>query len=750
MNFKRALTLAVVLSAICSVANAQGSPPLYQLVNPMIGIGNDKQGDTIPGPALPNGSIHPSPDTLMGSNAGYDPAAQISGFAQLHTQGSGGVTTYGTFLVSPQTGSPEFNEPNHLSPKFAEQAAADMYSVVLRRYNIKVDVTPAHYAAIYRLTYPDTDRAQLVFDITRKILGVTASDSAEVKLYPHEGKIIGRVRTKGYWTPTLIDIWFCAKLSQEPAAWGVFDNGVTRPGETSGKSGINQRLGAWWTFDAKASEPVFLKIAVSFTSSQQAQTLLDQDIPGWNFEGVRKVAQEDWDKELGRIEVSGVPQADLTRFYTALYHTSIQPRDRSLDQGEGEVGTDHWDDYYTLWDTYRTEFPLMSLIKPGEYAGNINSIIQTFNKFGEADTAFIGGRNYHVGQGGDEVDNIIGEALLRGVDGIDWNDAYRVTHFDAFELRRPRYLINGYSAVGDHSPEPDTPRARSGSSTVAFALNDYYAAKVAAKAGHADEASLLYLRSRNWRNVWNPSAGSDGYAGFIMPRYADGTFENIDPKLGWDGNKYNNVGFYEGTAWIYSYGMLHDVPCMVQAMGGRAHFIERLQHALSTGLIDITNEPSFSTPWLFTDVGRPDLTGYWANEVYKRFTATAYPGDEDNGAMSSHYVFNSLGLFPKLGSDLYYLHGPHQPLSIIHLESGKTFEIVAHGAARGHIYIQKAFLNGSPLKAPYIRQSDIASGGKLEFFMGRSPSRWARGASQDLTETCCVPGDAQPSASDCR
>lgn len=725
---KYALGVFAALVAVAAFpAFAETARPLYTYVDPMIGVGNDNQGDTVPGTALPHGSIHPSPQTLTGSNAGYDPKAEISGFAQMHTQGSGGVTTYGTFLVSPQVGAPQFDEAAHLSPKADEQAGADRYAVTLSRYNVRAEVTPAHYAAMYRFTYPATDQANIVFDITRKILGVTASDNAEVTLYPEQGRVVGRVKAKGYWNPAKVDIWFVAQLDAKPSAWGVFRNGEILKGATSGKSGADERLGAWLSFPASAQKPVLMKVAVSFAGPERAQQLLDRDLPGWDFEAVSTKARDAWNAELGRIEISGVPDADKRRFYTALYHTAIQPRDRSLDQVDSELQAPYWDDYYTLWDTYRTGFPLMSLIKPREYAANVASIIHTFDRFGAADTAIIAGRNYHVGQGGDEVDNVIGEGLLRGVEGIDWPAAWKVVHFNAFERRRPRYLVDGYFAVGDRSPETNNQRAKSGSSTVGFALNDYFAAKVAEKAGDADKAKLLLERSGNWRKVWNSDATSDGFSGFIIPKYADGRFQDLDPKLGWDGVNYNNVGFYEGTAWVYSYDMLHDIPGMIEAMGGPDRFRVRLEHALSKGLIDMTNEPSFSTPWLFHNIGRPDLSAYWADRIYHDFTADAYPGDEDNGAMSSHYVFNRIGLFPKLGSDLYYLHGPRQPNTVIRLENGKVFEINAKGAGPEAIYIQSARLNGVPLKSAFLHQSQITAGGKLDLVMGKKPGKWGQG-----------------------
>lgn len=721
---------ALLLAAVAILLPAAGPPPLHGYVDPMIGVGNDNQGDTIPGPALPAGSIHPSPETLTGSNAGYDPAAPVSGFAQLHTQGSGGVTTYGTFLVSPQTGALALAERDHLSAKADEKAGADGYSVTLTRYRTGVEIAPAHHAALYRFTFPQDETPILLLDVTRKIRGELGSAGADVTLDPASGRIVGRVRTKDYWSPALVDIWFCAEVDRAPSGWGVATEGQRSDGARTGHVEADRQLAAWWSFD-RGGAPVTMKIAVSFTSAERAKELLDRDLPGWDMGQVRSAAAKAWDKALGRLTIEGIGAADRRRFYTALYHTMIQPRDRTLDQPVADRATPLWDDHYTLWDTYRTAFPLMSLVRPKDLAGNIASMIRTWERFGGADTAFIAGRNYQVGQGGDEVDNVIGEALIRGVPGVDWAKAANVVRTNAFERRRPRYLVDGWFAVGDKSPEFDHDRARSGSSTLAFALNDFYAARLATQAGRSEEAATLAQRSNNWRKVWDEDASSDGFSGFILPRYADGRFQPLDPKLGWDGKTYNNVGFYEGSSWTYSFGILQDVPGMIAAMGGRARFVDRLDHALSAGLVDITNEPSFAAPWLFSDAGRPDLASRWANEVFQRFTASAYPGDEDAGAMSSHYVFNRIGLFPKLTTDLYYLHAPHQPETALVLEDGKTFRLVARNSAPGRIYIERATLNGRALDRPYLHQAEIMAGGTLDLLLSDCPTAWARSERPD-------------------
>ncbi len=718
----------IALASVAKAGVGKDHVSLSHYVDPMLGTGDDDQGDTIPGPTLPAGSIHPSPNTIASttSNAGYDRDAPLSGFAQLHTQGSGGTPSYGTFLVSPQTGTLEMLEADHLSPKRSEHAAADGYSVTLTRYGTDVEIAPAHHAALYRFTFPQSGDAHLLFDVTRKIMGELGSAGADVTLFPDEGKVVGRVRTKNYWSPAQVDIWFVAKVDAKPTAWGIERSNVRQSGATSGSAPADQPLRAWWTFGNADRKPIEMKIAVSFASAERAQELLDEDMPGWDMAAVRMAAAKAWNDALARITIDGVGRADRRRFYTSLYHSAIQPRDRTRDQVEAERSSPLYDDHYTLWDTYHTLYPLMSIVRPAEYAGVIGSFIRIWERYGAADTAFIAGRNFHVGQAGDEVDNVIGEGFLRRVPSVDWKKAADVVLFNAFERRRPRYLVDRFFAVDDRSPEGMPQRSRSGSATMGMALNDFYAARLAAGTGHPDAAAVLEKRSGSWRNVWDATVASDGYTGFIAPRFADGRFQPNDPKRGWNGKTHDNFGFYEGTGWIYSYAAVHDIPGMIAVMGGRESFTKRLQHAFDAKLIDFTNEPSFSTPWLFSEVGRPDLASYYADVVFKRFTADAYPGDEDNGAMSSHYVFNRIGLFPKLGSDLYYLHAPHQPRTRITLENGRSFSIVARRYGPETRYIRGARLNGRSLDAPFVSQAEITNGGTLELELGRKPNNWGR------------------------
>jgi putative alpha-1,2-mannosidase len=207
--------------------------------------------------------------------------------------------------------------------------------------------------------------------------------------------------------------------------------------------------------------------------------------------------------------------------------------------------------------------------------------------------------------------------------------------------------------------------------------------------GQGADAARYFARSRNWRNVWDASLVSDGFQGFARARSSQGSFSNTVATKGYA------TDFYEGTCWEYSFKVPHDLPALIEKMGGRATFIRRLQHALASNYIDFSNEPSFMTPWLFDQVGRPYLTCHWVDVLRRKYSDRDLPGDDDAGAMSSLYVFLTAGFFPIAGQDVYYLHGPRVPELVFHLPNGKTFTVLGRNAGAANSYIQSARLNGA-------------------------------------------------------
>jgi predicted alpha-1,2-mannosidase len=396
----------------------------------------------------------------------------------------------------------------------------------------------------------------------------------------------------------------------------------------------------------------------------------------------------------------------------------VQPRNRTGDNPNWRSEAPFWDDYYTLWDSWRTEFPLLAILRPDVVRDNINAFLDRQAHNGQVATAFTQGKEMKTGQGGDEADCVIADAYIKQVRGIDWEKAYAVLKDHAEHARTPDYREKGYVA-SDVKHDYDW-RLKSGSSTLAFAYADFCAAQVAKGLGHMDDFSRYSARANNWKNVWDDSPSDSGFSGFVRGRKQDGAFDDTPARGGY------NKDFYEGTCWVYSYFVPGDIAGMTGKMGGCDKFVERLQFALDNNLIDFTNEPSFDTLWWFSANGRPDLASLWIDKLRNLYTDAGYPGDEDNGAMSSLYIFVVSGFYPIAGQDLYYLHGPRFQKIAFHLASGKTFTIIGHDVGEKNIYIQSATLNGKPLDRPWIHHADIANGGTLEFEMTDHPTAWGQ------------------------
>ena len=709
-------------------------------VDPMIGAGtvvaDDHLGACMPGPCLPHASIYPSPETLEPLPSGYNSGQSIVGFAQLHTQGTGGNPTYGNFLVTPLR-TLALNETDRASPKADEVARAYGYSVRLTRDQITAEVVPAHHSALYRFTFPgDGSPAHLMIDVARKVGGALALDEGSVKVDPATGSVSGGGRYSRNWNPAPYRVYFAARVSTAPAAVGTWVDQDLRAGAT--EAAVRGRpLGAFLRFQPRPGQPVLLKIAVSFDSAAQAERWLEAEIPGWDFDGLRAAAAATWRRELGAITLAGAPADEQRKFYTALWHSFVQPRDRTGDVAGFAKDRPLWDDHYTLWDTWQTLFPLMAILRPDVVRDNVNAFIHRHrhNADGYVAPAFIQGREFRVGQGGDEVDNVIGDAFAKGITGIDWAEAYAVLKHHADTARTEHYRTHGWMASDE--AHRYSYRMRSGSATLAFAHNDFMAAQVARGLGREADAQFYLQRSRNWRNVWDDSLQGDGFTGFVRARARDGTFSTTPATKGYA------TDFYEGTCWEYSYNVRHDLPALVEKMGGRTRFIARLNHAFRHGYIDFSNEPSFMTPWLFAQVGRPYLASHWADVLRREYDGDNLPGDDDSGAMSSLYVFLTMGFFPVAGQDRYLLHGARVPETALHLPGGRTFTILAQDAGPANPYVQAATLNGTPLDHPWISHADITAGGTLRFVMGPQPSAWGTDgdfdAAQAARETAPIP-----------
>ena len=722
-----------------------GSPPaddlsaksLTEYVNMTFGTGNDSLC-TI-GPTRPNASVCPGPDTYPASySTGYKPDSPIRGFSQIHV--NAGEPKYGNFLFSPQIGL-STSLDSHDSDKENEKATASEYSVTLTKYDIDVSFTPTEHSVIYKFSYPQSHEASLVIDMSHyhhlhsykpediKIT-IDTDDSGNTVVYGS-----GAYDSPKYY------LYFYAVISKSPTETGTFigeDRFVsvnTLEEKSIDDETVTTGLGAYLQFSTAAEEEILIKTSVSFHSVEKAKEWLDGEIPDWDYEAVKLETDKIWEDELGKIEIGGknLTHYQKTMFYTCLYNCHKMPRDRTGDIAKfGD--SDMIDDHIATWDTFRTLYPLYTITNPDFVAKTINSYIARLEVNGSVRDIFNGGNERKRNQGGDNVDNVIVDAYLKGIEGVDFEQAYRVIRDNAENWRDDQNswspqsgLPSTYRSLG-YIPSDGNKKIMSCSKTLEYAYNDYLAAQMAKGLGYTEDYEKYLARSGNWLNLWNEELSYQGFTGWIWPRAQDGSF--IEP------NEYiSNPGtfigswkpyFYEGTGYEYSFFVPHNIETLIEKMGGEELFINRLMHGIDNGLIPIGNQPGFLQAYLFNHTSQPWHTSDYVAKLLKKFSLKGTPGCEDSGALCSWYVFSTIGFFPNAGQDFYYLTSPIYEQTTFKLDNGNTFTVRAENLSDTNKYIQSVTLNGQPLKSTIIKHSDIISGGELVFTMGSTPVNYAQ------------------------
>lgn len=526
---------------------------------------------------------------------------------------------------------------------------------------------------------------------------------------------------------------------------GVYTPSGTKPGVSSlGPVDVTDRtggMGAYLTFDTTAGEEILLKMGFSFKSVQQAQKWLEEEIPAWDYDTVRAETERQWNQELNKIVIGGdISETDKQLFYTAVYHAHLMPRDRTGDF-EQYGSADMIDDHFALWDTWRTLYPLYTITNPDIVAKTVNSFIARARVNGSVRDSFVAGVDMIEQQGGDNVDNVIAEAYLKGIEGINWNAAYKVIRQNAEDYRldwqgwgKDEPGDSYYKRLGWIPGDVSDVGVSTCSYALEYAYNDYCAAQMAKGMGDTENYNKWLKRSENWMNIWNPDVTDNGYSGFIWPKAADGSWISDSGMRGpgyWQGSwsKY----FYESTSWAYSFFMPHAIPQLIEKMGGEETFCSRLMIGLERGWINFDNEPAFLAPYLFAYTGKPYLTTDSVTLLRSRFNLKGVPGNDDSGAMSSWYIFSSIGFFPNAGQNLYYFTSPRYPETTIRMDSGKTLRLIANNLSDENRYIQSITINGKPYKSTMFTHDVITAGGEIVFEMGSTPVDYAKETTANIT-----------------
>lgn len=706
-----------------------------EYADPLFGVGSA----TSAGPTFPAGSIHPSPETLENDCGGYLRKQPIVGFGQAYTSGAGGKKCYGNFLLAPTVEKIWLDREKRASfaKKGTEQARCYQYETELEN-GIACRVTPARNAAIYSFEYPKDKDAYLIIDAAHKLDIDASMKNGSVTVDPENKSVFGGGTFFGNWSDIDWNMYFALEFDTDFEEIGIFEGEDICPVQALSCKSIDseKRLGAYVKFTKGAA--VKVKISISFVSAEMAKKFLSEQIPDFDYENVKENAKNAWRKVLSAIDLRTDDPTLLRRFYTAMYHMNIQPRDRTNDHGK-------WDDFHTVWDTWKTAFPLYSLLYPKKLGSIIESMIDRAkeneskgNKIVIADE-YVSAQEFLAGQGGNDVENVLVDAYLKQVplERYSWEDVYSVLLRSAQQMRSPEYIEKGFATDNRQtvSGKPYTWRFRPASVTMGFAFNDKAVATMSRKMGRQKEFEKYEERSKNWLNVWNKNAESEGFYGFPQNLNVNGSFdEGVDPHGGY------GTHFYEMTGWDASYVNYNDVANLVEAMGGTENFTKRLlwacEHSVNyynddhgkEGYLNFTNEPSFQIPWLFCtdEIKRPDLAVKVIDGIISRFSLeNDYPGDEDNGGMSSYYVFLMCGFFPYATTENYYLHGTRVNEIIFRLGNGKDFRITGENVGEGNVYVQSATWQGKPLNVCKLTHSQIIEGGELHFVMGNKPSDWA-------------------------
>lgn len=716
-------TFAVALACLILATPAAKAADHAGDVDPL--IGSDWFGEVFVGATLPFGMVKVGPDLRdYGYRKGFQSTGDIRSFSHLHL--SGGSGKYENVRVMATTG--ELEPGAFHSPRANEVAAAGYYAVDLTRYGVKAEMTATRRMGMHRYTFAKDGDGHITLDLdllykdtgpeSQRFLG------GELRVVsPTEVTGVGHY-VGGWNEGGPYDVYVDMIVDTPASGTRTWHDTAVSNASTVSTTGA-MPLGVSFDYAVKGGQAIQAKVGISFVSEAQARRNAATEARGWDFDGVHQAAVAAWNKALGRIEIGGADATRRRMFYTALYHTMMMPSDHTGENPKWTSNEPYYDDFQAIWDTFRSQGPLLTLIAPDVQRDIARSLVDTFRHTGYMPDARVGNDNGRT-QGGSNADVLVADAYVKGLTGIDYATAFKAMMKDATVAptdarKEGRGGLETYNRLGYVAQ----PTERAGSRTVEYAYDDFAIAEVACGLGHADEAKRYREHAGNWANLWDATSTQEGVAGFLRPRNADGSWaaQYLVRRGTWPDF------YYEGDLWTYSLYAPQDVRRLIALSGGNEAFVKRLDTVFDNLHFDMTNEPGFLIPDLYLWAGRPDLTADRVTTfLHRAFGAdrSGIPGNDDSGAMSSWYAFQSMGLYPNAGQDVYLIGTPSFSESRIDLGGGKTFTVHAtnftpDGTNR---YVQSATLNGKPLDAAWFRHGQIDKGGILDLVMGPSPSRW--------------------------
>ena len=709
---------------------------LTSYVDPLIGSGG--HGHVFVGANVPFGELQVGPMNIYKGwdwCSGYHYSDSIIvGFSHTHLSGTG-CSDLGDISLMPYMGRVRtsqgkqediFGSASSYFKHANEAVAPGFYSVKLDN-GVNVELTATNHVGLHHYTYTGSDTPRLLIDLKT---GIDAQ-SYETYIRRVDDYTVEGFRFAHGWAP-FHKTFFYITFNRPIKSLEVFsDNTPQGIDELQGKE-----VKGVVTF-ADNDRDVMTKVAISSVSCKNARLNLETELPDWNFAATRKAAVNKWNKWLGIISVDG-NETEKKVFYTALYHMFIAPTQYADVNGDFR-GMD--DKIYTgnkfcnystfsLWDTYRTLQPLMTILSTELVSDEVNSMLSIYDQNGKLPIWPLLSGETNCMPGYSSVP-VIADAYLKGIQGFDADRALRYMVSTATNPQQ-----NGVPELMKYGYIPADKKGEATSINLEYAADDWGLALMARKMGHEDIYNTFIKRGLSYRTLF------DARINKIHPKMADGSwYEPYDPFLA---NHRNGVGdFTEGNGWEYTFMVPQDPEGLIAAHGGDKAFVKNLDELfVATGNLgqgappDVSgmvgqyahgNEPNHHIPYLYVYAGQQWKTAARVRSLMRQFyktTPDGYAGNEDCGQMSAWFVSSALGLYQVNPSNGVYVFGsPLFPEASIHLENGNTFKVVAKNNSDINIYIKSATLNGKPYNKSFITYSDIMKGGTLEFTMSDKPNK---------------------------
>lgn len=718
---KPILVVLVMSLIVCSAIAEQkkNSEDFTQYANPFVGAA--EFGHCFPGACVPFGLIQAGPETGNGNWAycsGYQSTdSSINGFSQTRLNGTG-CPDLGDLLMLPFTGEPVRETYKSAFSKTQEQASPGYYSVVLSDFDVKAEMTATEHTAIHRYTFQGKEKPQLLIDFQSALVG------SEKQLYDHvldaKVNLENPTTVSGY---TRTQVWLDRTYYYTIEFSKPYISKTLLPKQNEQEKAPRYVFG----FDLRPGEMLLVKVALSSTGIEGAKKNLQAEAKNWDFENIRTAAKSKWNELLSRAQIEGSTE-QKNIFYTSMYHLFIQPNNIA------DVSQPPFYSTLSLWDTYRAAHPLYTLLAPERVDGFVNSMLHQFDQQGFLPIWALWGKETYCMIGNHAVPVVV-DAYLKGFRGFDAKKAFQAVKASLTK----NHQNSEWEVYNKYGYYPfDLIKTESVSKTLESVFDDYCAAQFAKALNKTDDYNFFLNRSMFYKNLFDQQTklmrGKDSKGQWRTPF---NSFELSHAST--SGGDYT-----EGNAWQYTWHIQHDIPGLIDLMGGADYFTAKLDSLFEMAskkegsgfVMDVTgligqyahgNEPSHHIAYLYTLAGKPWKT----QKLIREICQTQYQdkinglcGNDDCGQMSAWYIFTNLGFYPvnPCGGD-FVLGAPQLPKATIKLPNGKSFAVEAVNFSKDNMYVQSVELNGKVYGKNIINYQDILSGGRLKFYMGNQPKK---------------------------